>query len=168
MAVRRAANSDTRAPALAAALALPVFAGVLAGAVEFGRIQHHRGVVERSVAAAARHLAGVAVVGQPPADPCGDHGGAGREARNLAMYGNVAGTGAPLLSYWRDIADGSICIQGPMTMAVPAGTGSRTVRVLRLTAAVPYRAFGWAPPLNPPPMTLTASHQVPLVAARER
>jgi hypothetical protein len=79
---------------LEGAIVIPVAISLMAGGVEFGQLFSAYGTAEKSMRDAARYLARV-----PQTGICTW----GRQnARNLALYGNLSGTGNPLIPTWTD------------------------------------------------------------------
>lgn len=85
------------------------------GVTEYGRAIYTYNALDKATRDAARHLTAVVGGNTNPA----------AEARNLAVYGNVAGTGAPLApgltTGMVDICDSASC--AGTHAAVPTGTG---------------------------------------------
>jgi len=98
------------------------------GVTEYGRAIYTYNAMDKAVRDAARHL--TSVLPSNP-NPMG-------EARNLAVYGNVQGTGSPLApgltTAMIDICDAVTC---PATHAsVPTGTGAVNLVSVRVTGYV--------------------------------
>jgi Flp pilus assembly protein TadG len=98
------------------------------GIVEYGRAIYTYNTMDKAVRDAARHL--TSVLPSNP-DPVG-------EARNLAVYGNVQGSGNPLApgltTAMIDVCDAATC---PAThAAVPTGSGVVNLVTVRVTGYV--------------------------------
>ena len=105
-----------------AIIVLPVAISLMAGGVEFGRILSAFTTADKSMHGAARYLARV-----PQDAVCGW----GRDnAKNLAVYGNVAGTGSPLVPGWT---------AGTVTLTLPdCSAALPDPLILQLSSAVPF------------------------------
>jgi hypothetical protein len=109
---------------LETAIIMPVAISLMVGGVEFARIYANYDTVKKSVRNATRYLARV-----PSDQICSGWGLS--NAKNLAVYGNVAGTGSPLVPGW---TTGMVTLQLPSTCPPPADPA----RVVSLQASVPY------------------------------
>jgi Flp pilus assembly protein TadG len=106
-------------------IVLPVAISLMAGGVEFGRIFSTYDTADKSMRDAARYLARV------PEDHICDWGLT--NAKNLAVYGNIAGTGDPLIPGW---TTATVSLQSPI-----CGAAFSDPVVIDLRAAVPYSLF---------------------------
>lgn len=123
--LRRLVRCTSGTAALEAAIVLPVAISLMVGGVEFGRLFSAYGTAEKSTRDAARYLARV-----PKAHVC-DWGLT--NAQNLAVYGNIAGTGPALILGW---TTGTVTLNG-IDCANPS--------IIDLRAAVPYtEGIMWA------------------------
>jgi Flp pilus assembly protein TadG len=113
------------AAALEAAFVMPVAISLMAGGVEFGRIYSTASTADKSMRSAARYLARV-----PQSHVC-DWGLT--NAKNLAVYGNIAGTGNPLITGWSTT---NVTLQQPSDCATLS-----TTPVIQLTATVPFTSI---------------------------
>ena len=98
------------------------------GVTEYGRAIYTYNTMDKAVRDAARHLTSVLPSNPDPMS----------EARNLAVYGNVQGTGTPLApgltTAMIDICDAAAC---PSTHAsVPTGSGVVNLVTVRVTGYV--------------------------------
>jgi Flp pilus assembly protein TadG len=115
-------------------IAAPVLLLLMCGTVEFGQYLIQYSTLNDSVRNAARYVAGAALNGS---DELLVQGGAwttlATQGRNLAVYGNKAGTGTPLLP---------ALTTGQITL-----TENTTTNNITVTAAYPYQSlFGAAMP----------------------
>jgi hypothetical protein len=97
--LRRLARCTSGTATLEATIVLPVAISLMTGGIEFGNFYSTYGTAAKSVRDAARYLARV-----PTRDALGNltgaicAGGWGlTNATNLAIYGNLSGTGTPLI-----------------------------------------------------------------------
>lgn len=117
---------------LEGALVIPVAISLMAGGVEFGRVYSTASTADKSMRDAARYLARVC-------DPNFTGGcisatavcGWGlTNAKNLAVYGNLSGTGNPLITGW---SLSNITLQQPTDC-------STLPTIIQLKATVPFTA----------------------------
>lgn len=116
---------------------------LMAGLFELGRAFYHHQMMNEALRVAGRYLSRVesydaACKVTPPANS------PERAAENLALYGNVAGTGSPLLAYWDSYIE--ICIRAPRneprTISVGGVNQTINVEVIELMAEAQYRGLG--------------------------
>jgi Flp pilus assembly protein TadG len=119
------------AAALEGALVMPVAISLMAGGVEFSRAYSASSTADKSLRDAARYLARVC-----------DHGATGgcitgaaavcgwglTKAKNLAVYGNIGGTGNPLIAGWST---------SNVTLVQPSSC-STLPTIIQLRASVPF------------------------------
>ncbi|HKH20869.1 MAG TPA: TadE family protein [Gammaproteobacteria bacterium] len=139
--------------ALEGALVMPVAISLMAGGVEFGRVFSAYNTADKSMRSAARYLARV------PRDAICTWGR--DNARNLAMYGNLNGTGSPLVYGWN--SSGTINLYRPASGLTPRagfcdGTFANPI-VLELEAQVPYNVSMLEAIQLSNSFTLTVKHQ---------
>jgi TadE-like protein len=119
--------------ALEGALVLPVAISLMAGGVEFGRVYSASSTADKSMRDAARYLARVC----DPGTTGGCASGAAvcgwglTNAKNLAVYGNVNGTGPSLIAGWSTT---NITLQQPSDCSTPP-------TIIQLTATVPFTSI---------------------------
>jgi hypothetical protein len=119
---------------LEAAVILPVAISLMAGGIEFGRIYSVASTADKSMRDAARYLARVCdstnFIGPCPsaAAVCG---WGLTNAKNLAVYGNLAGTGNPLIAGWAT---------SDVTLLQPTDCSSLPT-IIQLKATVPFTAI---------------------------
>jgi hypothetical protein len=121
----RLARCTSGTAALEGALVMPVAIALMAGGVEFGRVYSAASTADKSMRSAARYLARV---------PVGAICGWGlTNAKNLAVYGNLAGTGNALITGW---STSNVTLQQPSDCgALPNPT------IIQLKATVPFTAI---------------------------
>jgi Flp pilus assembly protein TadG len=121
------------AAALEGALVMPVAISLMAGGVEFGRAYSASSTADKSMRDAARYLARVC-------DPGSTGGCTGAtavcgwgltKAKNLAVYGNIAGTGTPLIHGW---STSNVTLQQPSDC-------STLPTIIQLKATVPFTSI---------------------------
>ena len=78
-------------------LIVPVAVALMAGVVDFSMALANQATAGKSVRGAARYLASLPAVAICPSSGTG---WGVTNAQNLAVYGNIAGTGNPLISGW--------------------------------------------------------------------
>ncbi len=122
--LRRLARCSSGTASLEAVIILPVAISLMAGGVEFGRIYATASTADKSMRSAARYLARV-----PQIHIC-DWGLT--NAQNLAVYGNLAGTGSALIPGWTT---------ANVTLLQPSSCPAATSPVIiQLQASVPFTA----------------------------
>jgi Flp pilus assembly protein TadG len=122
---------------LEAALVMPLAIALMAGGVEFGRVYSAASTADKSMRAAARYLARIPCATVSPAGICTaapaicDWGLT--NAKNLAVYGNLAGTGNALIASWSTSS---------VTLTLPSDCGALpNPTIIQLTATVPFTAI---------------------------
>ena len=139
---------------------VPLLLGLMAGFIEFGLAlqQHH--LVQKSMRDATRYLS--QVPGYDAATPldatsCNSTPTGGvLQAKNLAIFGNVAGTGATKIDGW---VYGDVCVYGPTTKTVTYNGASADVLIIRTTTSVPYSDFGFLSIIGFSGIMLNGSHE---------
>ena len=146
-------------------LVAPMLVGLMCGLAEFGNALRQYHIMEKGVRDASRYLAHASV--DPP---CVGNGGAAggtasagwtqaiAEAKNLAIYGNAAGSGSPLFKTWNNTATVSIA-SDPTCLANPRGVSASWLPQVTVTASAPYADLGMLSALGLGPITLTVAHQ---------
>jgi hypothetical protein len=120
----RLARCSSGTASLEAVIIVPVAISLMAGGVEFGRIYTTASTADKSMRSAARYLARV------PRDHICDWGLT--NAQNLAVYGNLSGTGSPLITGW---TTANVTLQQPSDCnALPDPV------IIQLQASVPFTA----------------------------
>ena len=132
----RLARCTSGTATLEGVLVLPVAISLMAGGVEFGRVYSVASTADKSMRDAARYLArmpcdgGLAGVCTTAAAICG---WGLTNAKKLAVYGNIAGTGDPLIQDWSTT---NITLQQPSDC-----TALPNPAIIQLTAAVPFTSI---------------------------
>lgn len=130
-------------PIVELTLLAPLLISLGLGVSEFGNAVQGYHVIDKGLRDAARYL------GKGFAS-CDSNGNSsytnGASAKNLAMYGNTAGTGTLVLPYWSDPNTITISVS---CVATSTGTpawittdGSSQVAIITVSAAVDYVGFG--------------------------
>ena len=122
---------DSGASLVEAALVIPIAIALLVGVMDFGRAYFTLATAEKSVGAAVRYL--TFLPGSAICDGTTPWGVT--KAKNVALYGNVDGTGSVLVRGWQ-----ASNITVTVTPACPIANGS----VIRIDADVPFTSVGWA------------------------
>ncbi len=127
-------------PIVELTLLAPLLISLGLGVSEFGNAVQGYHVIDKGLRDAARYL------GKGFAS-CDSNGNGtftnGTQAKNLALYGNTAGTGTLVLPYWSDpatITIGVSCVATSTTWISP--DGSSHVAIITVSAAVDYVGFG--------------------------
>ena len=161
-----------------------LFIPLIGGSIELGRGIHHYQVVTKSMRDATRFMSRLPKSaipdtldgggGGPGACSTAENTGVAGEAKNLAMYGNIAGTGSAFLFYWTAPADlGTIDMCGPValgTAGITCGGNAigapitvngevLNVEIVCMTATVAYDDIGFLSILGLGPITYTVTHQ---------
>lgn len=135
----------------------PVLIVLALGVMEFGWALQSFHVVDKGVRDAARYLA------RQTTPACGGAVANTTQAKNLAMFGNTAGSGNPVLSYWTDPNTITVNVSCVATSsgnpAWISPNGGAQIPIVSVTAAVPYRGFGFFAVLGLNSPTLTLQHQ---------
>jgi hypothetical protein len=152
---------DTDAAALVEATVLtPVLVILFFGVFEFSHYFYNQQAVEIGVRDAARYLARgpyFTTAVKEDADPCLDSTNT-TAAQNLAVYGNIGGSGAPRVPGW---TIGSVSISCPPvsnTATPPAYAGPSTIHLVTVSTTFPDPALGFFGMLGLGTPTLSASH----------
>ena len=135
--LRRLADCTSGAALVEATLAMPVVIALMMGATDFGRAYSTSSTADKSMRDAARYLAHL-----PASAVCG---WGLTNAQNLAVYGNIAGSGSPLISGWST---------ANVTLTQPASCASNPT-IIQLSATVPFTSIM----LAGMPTTLSTQHE---------
>ena len=110
-------------------LIIPVAISLMAGAVDFARALATLATGGKSVHDAARYLASL-----PATAVCGGTPWGVTKAKNLAVYGNIAGTGNALISGWSTTN---------VTVTYTSGCTSTPLQAfdITVTATIPYSSI---------------------------
>ena len=123
--MNRAARAQRGVAAVELGLVMVPLLALCLGVAEFGRAIYTYNTIDKAARSAVRHLTSVLPTNPDPKT----------EARNLVVYGNVEGTGAPLApdlsTGMVDICDAATC---PGTHAsVATGSGAVNLVTVRIT-----------------------------------
>jgi TadE-like protein len=112
--------------AVEAAIVMPIAIALMTGATDFGRAYTTSSTADKSMRDATRYLAHL-----PFSAVCG---WGLTNAQNLAVYGNTAGSGNPLITGWST---------SNVTLAQPTSCASTPAsdQVVQLTASVPFTSI---------------------------
>jgi hypothetical protein len=125
-----------------AALVLPVAVILMVEVVDFGRFFMTRATAEKSMRDGVRYLTLL---------PAGAVCGWGLDnAKRLAVFGNLAGTGDPVVSGWATT---------DVSLSTPSTCTTSPLGVIRLTANVPFAATMWQAIGLPATITLSVQHE---------
>ncbi|MEI7598005.1 MAG: TadE/TadG family type IV pilus assembly protein [Aestuariivirga sp.] len=127
---------------LETAIVLPVILVVIGGIFDFGRAYATLSAAQKSLWSATRYLSHV-----PYEQVCSSWALA--DAKNIALYGNTAGTGPLLVTGWT---------AGDITLNAPTNCNNPVVAI-RMSANVPYLSFMWGVVGLPERITMTAEHE---------
>lgn len=129
-------------PIVELAVLAPLLVSLGLGVNEFGNAVQNYHVIDKGVRDAARYLG----KGFATCDANGNGSVSNTtQAQNLALYGNTAGTGTAVLSYWANLAQ-------PITASVScvaistnwvSPNGSAYIAIVTVDATVPYTGFGF-------------------------
>lgn len=144
--MRRHGQSGTAL--LEMAIVLPVSVALFIGVIEVGRAYFTRATGEKSIRAAVRYLTNL-----PASGICtttGSPTGWGvLRAQNLALYGNVQGTGSVRVAGW---SVGDITVTSSVC---PIAAGA----MIKISATVPFKAVGWQYMGLPATLNMTVQHE---------
>ena len=138
---------------------MPMLLLLLAGFIEFGIAIQQYHLVQKSMRDATRYLARVPHDKSTLFDATSCNAaptGEVLKAKNLVIYGNVAGTGTAKLADW---TYDDICVTGPTSQTVTFNTVSTDVYVVGMSTAVPYTDLGFLSILGLTGFTLRGSHE---------
>ena len=139
---------------------VPLLLALMAGFIEFGMAVQSHHVVQKALRDSTRYLAqvpGFDATTPVDATPCnGAPTGQALIAKNLAIYGNIGGTGTSKISGWG--YDG-ICVIGPTSRSVTFNGVTTEVLVVQMTAQAPYGGVGFLSVLGFTGITLRGSHE---------
>jgi Flp pilus assembly protein TadG len=124
--VRRFRRCTSGTAMIEAAILMPVMVIFMVGVADFGRVYGTLATAQKSMRDATRYLTLL-----PPSAVCG---WGLTNAKNLAVYGNVTGTGSPLITGWTT---------SNVTMEVPTSCTTNP-GVIRLSTDVPFTAIMWS------------------------
>lgn len=124
------AREESGAAFIEAAFVIPLALALMVGVTDFGRAFSTLATAEKSIGAAVRYLTFL-----PGSGVCtGTTPWGITKAKNIALYGNTAGTGSLTVKGWQ--ADN---ITVTVTPACPMQLGA----VIRINADVPFTPIGW-------------------------
>jgi Flp pilus assembly protein TadG len=132
---------------------LPLAVALMVGVVDFGVGLSTQATANKAVREAARYLSSL------PSAAC-TQGWAQTNAKNLAVYGNTAGTGSPLISGWSTGSVTATCT--PCSTTASCGfdqaTGPQYVATVIATVSfIPWMYSGTVPVTHT--LTLSAQHE---------
>lgn len=124
------------------AIVLPVIVILIGGIFDFGRAYATLSAAQKSLWSATRYLSHV-----PYERVCSSWALA--DAKNIALYGNTAGTGPLLVTGWT---------AGDITLNAPTNCNDPTVAI-RMSANVTYQSFMWGVIGLPNQITMNVQHE---------
>jgi Flp pilus assembly protein TadG len=141
MALNRLCRCRSGAALVEFALVAPLLILLALGIFEFGRIIQSYHAIDKGVRDAARYLGrGFAT--------CDNNGNGsftnGTQAKNLALYGNTAGSGSVVLGFWSDPSTITItvgCVATSTNWISP--NGGTYIPSVTVKASVTYTGFGF-------------------------
>jgi Flp pilus assembly protein TadG len=136
-------QSTSGAAILEAAVVLPVLIIMMGGIFDFGRAYSTLVTAQKSLRGAVRYLTLL------PSGAVCDWGAT--NAKNLAVYGNTAGTGTALLTGW---TVSNISLDSPATCSYSASVGKIT-----MSASVPYTSIMWSVVGLPASITMNVQYE---------
>jgi Flp pilus assembly protein TadG len=138
--------------AMEAALAFPFIVALVAGLIEFGSLLYNFELIQTGVRDAARYLARVA-------DPAASEAA----ARNLALRGTVASSGALRVKWWQPTQIQITYKTTPNPVDVGTGRrlyrGSDPLRVVRVSTSFDYAGMGLLNVIGLGPIRVAAAHE---------
>lgn len=159
-ALKRLIGAERGAALVEFTVLMPLLFALMAGFIEFGMALQRHHVVQKSLRDATRYLAqvpGFDATTPVDATPCNaTPTGQALIAKNLAIYGNIGGTGTSKISGWG--YDG-VCVIGPTSRSVTFNGVTTEVLVVQMTAQAPYNDIGFLSILGFTGITLGGSHE---------
>ena len=143
----RLARCSSGSAAVEMTIIVPMAVSLMAGGVDFGMALATQATGVKAVRDAARYLGTL-----PPSVVCG---WGQTNAQNLAVYGNLAGTGNPLITGW---STSNVTITTSPT--ANCGAGYTTIIV---TATIPYTSIILASMPIAGTINLSARHEEPSI-----
>ena len=159
-ALKRLIGAERGAALVEFTVLMPLLFALMAGFIEFGMAMQRHHLVQKSLRDSTRYLAQVpGFDSTTPIDatPCNNTPtGQALIAKNLAIYGNIGGTGTPKIVGWG--YDG-VCVIGPTSRSVTYNGVTTEVLVVQMTAQAPYNDVGFLSILGFTGITLGGSHE---------
>jgi len=159
-ALKRLFGAENGAALIEFTVLMPLLFALMAGFIEFGMAMQRHHLVQKSLRDSTRYLAqvpGFDATTPIDATPCNNAPtGQALIAKNLAIYGNIDGTGTPKISGWG--YDG-VCVIGPTSRSVTFNGVTTEVLVVQMTAQAPYNDFGFLSVLGFTGINLNGSHE---------
>lgn len=133
---------------LETALVMPIALILFVGVIDFGRAYYTLAVAQKSVRAAVRYLTTL-----PPSGLCASAGAVNGwgvdKSKNLALYGNLAGSGSVRIPGWSST---NFTIT---SSACPVAAGA----TIHVNATVPFTALTWGYLGLPKTMTMVTDYE---------
>jgi Flp pilus assembly protein TadG len=147
----RLAHCSSGSALIESAITIPLAISLMVGGVDFGLAFYTQAIGSKSVRDAARYLGSLPI--EPTSLACETW--AQDNAKNLAVYGNQAGVGSPLIPNWQ--VDGGANNQVTITLSP---SDCSTPPLITVTANFPYNTLMIAQfmPLGAT-VTLSARHE---------
>lgn len=135
---------DSATSILEAAIIIPIMVVLMGGIFDFGRAYGTISAGQKSMRSAVRFLTRL-----PAETVCSSWALA--QAKNIALYGNTAGTGNLLVPNWT---------AGDITLTTkPSNCPATSVTNINLSASVPYSSLMWSAIGLGNTITLTVEHE---------
>lgn len=154
-------RDDKGAALVEFSLVAPFLLLLAAGLSEFGMMLHQQQILTKSVRDAARFAARTsAAVKSCPISTQTEWTTVSADAKRLAVYGNIAGTGNPILPALNNVSLVTLsdsCVTPATGWVSPAGAGNN-IPVVTVSASVTYAGVGFLGFLGITAPTLTATH----------
>lgn len=130
------------------AIVLPVSVALFIGVIDVGRAYFTRATGEKSIRAAVRYMTTLPASGVCPVSGTPPAWGVVR-ATNLALYGNIQGTGNVRIANW---GTGNFTVTSTACPVAPGAT-------IKISATVPFTAVGWQYMGLPATLNMTVQHE---------
>lgn len=131
-----------------AAIVIPIAIILFVGVLDFGRVYYTRATAQKSIRAAVRYLSTLPANGICTTTGAPSLWGV-QKSKNLALYGNVDGTGSIRLKNW---SSGNITVNSSVC---PIAAGA----TVGISATVPFQALVWRYVGLPGSITLRVNYE---------
>jgi Flp pilus assembly protein TadG len=135
------------------ALLAPMLIVLMCGLAEFANAMRQYHIMEKSVRDSARYLTRVPMTG------CTINGAAITAAQNLALTGQTASGGTPMLASWDDPSTVTVAVADCVLNTTGAYRGHEQMPVIEVTAGAPYEDIGLLGVLGFDEIELEVRHQ---------
>jgi len=149
---KRSRSHERGAAVLEAAVVLPVILILMGGIYDFGRAFATLSAAQKSMRGSVRYL-----TLQPFPFVCSN--AARDNARKLALYGNIAGSGNLLVSAWQS-GDISVSLTDGNDAAITdCSSAPNIVKIAMSSDKVPYNSLMWGVVGLPSTINMSVTHQ---------